>query len=644
MSWMKFLLLLPIFFAIIPPHVAISKPASPSPSYSLAPPTVAVSTTVPVDVLERKILKERNSDARVIKHAYEAIEYKKYDQALRILKQIKPHSDFADYQAWMQVIANEKKASDLLQKKQYRIAIPHLHRALSTIGEAYQKFSNTPWRKYYTEEIAKIERSLGQGYWGIKDWKQSQKFFNQSFVRLQESNLWRELQSTDIEHYAEVCKKSRHWLCTSWLNNLAIESPKQFKAVAVIKKVLPNFEVSPKVPWKGERNLQKVSVPYKAPDSDQVAFDECMKNQASGDLKGSSKCFKAFISQFPRSVHLYRARYWLGRALWQRGESLEAKKVFEDIYNEGSLTYYGLLSSEYLDPSLLNAPVGTQVDIQPGTQAAAQNEKPFPDAIETDTYLRPQDYFHLMRARFFLAEKMPIFAALELNDVASETERNKISEASTPFLMYLISINSLAKNYRTCFFMLQELSIRKVNLKSPYLMKIMFPTEFINHINFHTKTKDLDPVLILSLIKQESAFSQEALSKAGALGLMQLMPTTALSVDNDLKLTDLKEAETNIRIGTAYFNGLLNQYKGNLAYALAAYNAGPTAVGRWLKNATDQITVDANVQEFIESIPYRETREYVSSILRNYYWYSQLMKKEIPEYFNKLFKNKPLTH
>jgi soluble lytic murein transglycosylase-like protein len=105
---------------------------------------------------------------------------------------------------------------------------------------------------------------------------------------------------------------------------------------------------------------------------------------------------------------------------------------------------------------------------------------------------------------------------------------------------------------------------------------------------------------------------------------MQLMPFTASDVEADVERRDLLEAETNIRIGTKYLKKLIDRYKGNVAPSLAAYNAGPTAVDRWIREGR----AAKSFMEFVEQIPYRETRDYVGTIFRNYVWYKLRLKGE----------------
>jgi hypothetical protein len=128
----------------------------------------------------------------------------------------------------------------------------------------------------------------------------------------------------------------------------------------------------------------------------------------------------------------------------------------------------------------------------------------------------------------------------------------------------------------------------------------------------------LDPFLAASLIRQESGFNVHARSPAGAMGLMQLMPATARRIER-VSRAELLDPKTNIRLGVKFFSSLLDRFSGDAELALAAYNAGPERVDSWLKRYPV-----ANRALFVDLIPFRETRDYVSLIARNYYWYQAL--------------------
>jgi soluble lytic murein transglycosylase len=129
----------------------------------------------------------------------------------------------------------------------------------------------------------------------------------------------------------------------------------------------------------------------------------------------------------------------------------------------------------------------------------------------------------------------------------------------------------------------------------------------------------VNELVVMSLIRQESAFNERARSPAGAMGLMQIMPRTARLVEHTRKRNNLFDPNNNVRIGSKYFSTLLKRYDGDTELALAAYNAGPERVEQWVKryNVTQRTL-------FLDLIPFHETRDYVASIARNYFWYSVL--------------------
>jgi soluble lytic murein transglycosylase len=134
----------------------------------------------------------------------------------------------------------------------------------------------------------------------------------------------------------------------------------------------------------------------------------------------------------------------------------------------------------------------------------------------------------------------------------------------------------------------------------------------------------LDPYLVASLIRQESEFDPSAVSHANAYGLMQLLPTVGRSMAHaegtkNFQAFHLLDPATNIRLGTRNLRQTLNKFGGVTEYALAAYNAGDERVTDWQAAGPYQ-----GIDEFVESIPFTETREYVEAILRNEEMYRQI--------------------
>ncbi|MBS1959989.1 MAG: lytic transglycosylase domain-containing protein [Bdellovibrionales bacterium] len=148
-------------------------------------------------------------------------------------------------------------------------------------------------------------------------------------------------------------------------------------------------------------------------------------------------------------------------------------------------------------------------------------------------------------------------------------------------------------------------------------LKLFYPMKHFDMIL--SQVKHVHPFLVTALIRQESAFQENARSRVGAAGLMQLMPRTARLMDRKVTRRKLYDAETNIRVGVQYFEKLVDRYNGDVELALAAYNAGAEVVDKWAKRYPMK-----NRLLFLDLIPYAETRNYVTLIGRNYYWYSKL--------------------
>jgi soluble lytic murein transglycosylase len=161
----------------------------------------------------------------------------------------------------------------------------------------------------------------------------------------------------------------------------------------------------------------------------------------------------------------------------------------------------------------------------------------------------------------------------------------------------------------------------------------LYPTYYWGSVYKSSQETNLDPNLILAIMRQESAFNRQAMSSAGARGLMQLMPATGRDMARKVrvkgfKVEDLWQANTSIRLGSELLSDHLEYFSKSddtrqLGLALSAYNAGLAPARRWSKRLPQD-----DVDEFVESIPYRETRNYVKLVYRNYQVYSYLQDGE----------------
>lgn len=163
---------------------------------------------------------------------------------------------------------------------------------------------------------------------------------------------------------------------------------------------------------------------------------------------------------------------------------------------------------------------------------------------------------------------------------------------------------------------LKAIDIENIILKNAYTI------EYKDYVYKHSNECNVDPLLTFAIIKVESNFDKDSVSLSNAKGLMQLMDSTANELALKLDMNDdydIFDEETNIELGTNYMSTLLNYYNNNMYLALAAYNAGIGNVNKWIENGT--IKKDGSD---VENIPFKETRNYVRKVMRDYRIYTKL--------------------
>ena len=155
-------------------------------------------------------------------------------------------------------------------------------------------------------------------------------------------------------------------------------------------------------------------------------------------------------------------------------------------------------------------------------------------------------------------------------------------------------------------------------------VEMRFPMAYRDDIANYADKNDIDPSWAFAIARRESSFMRDAHSSAGARGLMQIMPATAKQLARKaVSSRYLSNAKNNIKLGTKYLKRLLDRYEGNLVLATASYNAGPHRVKQWLEKGE---TLPADI--WIETIPFKETREYVKSVLAYKQIYQHKLKSD----------------
>lgn len=288
---------------------------------------------------------------------------------------------------------------------------------------------------------------------------------------------------------------------------------------------------------------------------------------------------------------LYRAHedpkylYWQARSLEQLGDSAEG--LYASLAKTEN-NYYSALAGQRRMKELASS-----VQVEPATAS--------PEGQKRNERIEALQSLGMVRE-----------AVTELNIIAQRLE-------SPGALYYVIAKFHELGEYRRSVRLASRLP------SSEKIHRYSYPLAFWEDVEKAARRHQVDPFLALAVMREESRFDPDARSVAGARGLMQLMPDTAFRLDRNVKLgieknSELHDARTNIRLGVFYLRSLLHEFNG-LSHALAAYNAGETAVRKWEKQSPCH-----SGDEFIEEIPYAETRNYVKKVLHSYFQY----RKKIP--------------
>lgn len=250
-------------------------------------------------------------------------------------------------------------------------------------------------------------------------------------------------------------------------------------------------------------------------------------------------------------------------------------------------------------------------------------------------------YGQLSSAKLGRDERVPTNGATpsalkngQLASAARWLKKNGYKTEATMFLNKMIEISKTPGDFAAVAEVANEISMKNVAIRAAQECEKKNGSTLVGYafpkVEKYMKNKDVEWALVHALIRQESRYDMEAVSSAGALGLMQLMPGTAKETAQKAGLRHEKSWLTqqpghNIELGTLYLQRLLNKYNGNYAMALAAYNAGPSRVDRWIVELGDPRTGKISLVNWIEMIPIYETRNYVQRVLEGVYVYRQTL-------------------
>ncbi len=319
-------------------------------------------------------------------------------------------------------------------------------------------------------------------------------------------------------------------------------------------------------------------------------WDKAWAAYSRGDLDGAIDTM-TFVRETYRNPNVRRqAQYWYARSIERLGRKDEAASIYRE-----------LASAPYADVYAVNSAARGATRQELATNPLKEKRPDWSEIAERE--IPPE-----LRLGYELT------ALTDYRDARLEIQKN-IKRSNQPYADALMGdlYNSsgdtllMMRSLRRAF---PKLATVEQDAVPSYFLRMYYPTRYHDEIIKDAKKNGVDPYVIMGLIHQESYYNPKARSAVGATGLMQLMPPTGKEIAKRLHTSaNLEDPITNVKLGTYYFKLLVNMFGGTTNLAIASYNAGQGNVMRWRRGAPGR-----PMDEFIESIPFPETRNYVKRV------------------------------
>jgi soluble lytic murein transglycosylase len=316
------------------------------------------------------------------------------------------------------------------------------------------------------------------------------------------------------------------------------------------------------------------------------------------------------IARYAGGSEIPDALYWRGRIYEDEEHNFpQAENYYRKLAEIYPDYYYANLARQRL------AVLGKQPAAPAAPALSAAQKRPGPGL----TGELPENDTHLIKARLLANAALNEYIGPEIRASTNSDEWGALAQAEiyVSYGEYTRALQSM-KHSGISFF------TQPMDQVPAIYWHLLFPQPYWKELVADAGNSGLDPYLVASLIRHESEFNATAVSPMSAYGLMQLLPSVGKSIAKKrgikkFSTAQLLDPSVNLELGTTNLKQVLDRFGGQVEYALAAYNAGDTPVRQWLASNDYK-----DVQEFVESIPYTETRDYVQAILRNREMYRAL--------------------
>lgn len=375
--------------------------------------------------------------------------------------------------------------------------------------------------------------------------------------------------------------------------------------------------------------LEKLRSPDAASKTRQLLLSEYSDSEAAaklrwnlsqqgaeaGKLDVASEWARQLVTKNPDSELAPEATFWIGKWAEQMGKSKDTTKAYEYLLARYPESYYAWRAAV-----LLGWPVGDFTTVRPlSPHVEHAEQRPIPPA-GSETL---RELYRLGRDRDAWSLWQVEFRDRPEPSVAQQYTDGLMRIAVGDNLDGIWMISSLSRRENP-----EERQEYLALKQKPGYWQSLYPFPYLETIVSWSNKRDLNPVLVTALIRQESRFMPSIKSVVGATGLMQVMPETGAEAARNIQLTNysLENVDDNVNLGTYYLDFTHETYNNNSLLAVASYNAGPGAIASWLQ----RFDFD-DPDKFVTQIPYPETQGYVKSVFENYWNYLRIYNPDIAE-------------
>jgi soluble lytic murein transglycosylase len=483
-------------------------------------------------------------------------------------------------------------AEDFRSVRDYAQAKIHFRKAADESASAELKLKALSGlrmtAKLAQDKPAYLEHTLQMKKYAEENWKKSPKDAEATKLYLENSLIW--IRALWTEGNNSLARK------------ILLQTEKRLKGHAPLDEV---YWILGRMADEEKNHVEAITYYEKAtaeakpsPQNDRIRWNLAWLKYKQKEYGKASELLNTLAATTTSAFDRAKYQYWWARS--EKGQGRDASRILETLAIEDGLGYYGMLARRELK---IAPPAGRKGD---------------QSVVQATIFKNDAEWIF---TEWLLAVGEQDIAESLLRTKADELNARKSSDRDSWY--ELLQYYARAGKYLDLFRYIGSVQPQKFRdelvLDHP---ELYFPRLFVDDVNAASRANNVPAELIYSIMRQESAFDTYARSPADALGLLQILPSVAknyLDQNETFHAEDLFDPPTNIRIGGRLLKAQLARYQNNFILAVASYNASEKAVDMWIKMRHREDPI-----EFIEEIPYEETKGYVKLVMRNFVFYSHL--------------------